>query len=331
MEPDLHFGNGLPAQAGKKLRYGENPHQEGWFFETEDAKDDPLAIGKFQFIQGKELSYNNYLDMDGALYAISHLGGLPAQAGNEAACVIVKHTNPCGAALRKSIEEAYQAAWYEGDPLAAFGGVMAVNREVDAPLAEKMTANFFEILVAPSVTPEAKEVFAKKPNIRVMINPALREPVPSTANHMHKIRGGMLIESADSAALKVSELKAVTKRTPTQEEIDDLIFAWAICRSSKSNTVVAARGKTLIASGVGQQDRKRCAELCVSKAGERMKGAVAASDAFFPFRDATDVLINAGVTAIIQPGGSVNDQQSIDACNESNVAMVTTGIRAFRH
>ncbi|MDO8523975.1 MAG: bifunctional phosphoribosylaminoimidazolecarboxamide formyltransferase/IMP cyclohydrolase, partial [bacterium] len=149
MDPDLHFGK------GKKLRYGENPHQEGWFFETSDATNDPLSIQKFEFLQGKELSYNNYLDMDGALLALSHLGV------SEAACVIVKHSNPCGAALRETAEEAYRAAWYEGDPLAAFGGVMAVNREVTASLAEKMTGNFFEVLLAPSIAGSAKSVFAK--------------------------------------------------------------------------------------------------------------------------------------------------------------------------
>ncbi|MBI3573736.1 hypothetical protein HY090_01670 [Candidatus Kaiserbacteria bacterium] len=319
MDPDLHFGN------GKKLRYGENPHQKGWFYETEEGKDDPLAIQKFQFLQGKELSYNNYLDIDGALYAISHLGG------DEAACVIVKHTNPCGAALRATVAEAYQAAWYEGDPLAAFGGIMAVNREVNAELAEKMIKNFFEVLLAPSITGEAKAAFAKKPNIRVLVNPALQHPSPSVASQMHKVRGGMLVTTPDNAVVTRQGLKTVTKRVPTDAEVDDLLFAWALCRSSKSNTVVVAKNKNLIASGVGQQDRKRCAELCASKAGERMKGAVAASDAFFPFRDATDVLIKAGVTAIIQPGGSVNDQQSVDACNESDVAMVYTGIRAFRH
>ncbi len=309
-----------------KLRYGENPHQEGWFYESETENADPLAIQKFQMLQGKELSYNNYLDMDGALYALSHLGW-----AHEAACVIVKHTNPCGAALRGSVADAYQAAWYEGDPLAAFGGVMAVNREVDGALAEKMISNFFEVLLAPSVTLEAKVVFAKKPNVRVLINPALQNPTLSEAVQMHKIRGGCLVTTPDRAPMAADALKAVTARTPTEAEVSDLLFAWALCRSSKSNTVVAAKNKTLIASGVGQQDRKRCAELCVSKAGEKMKGAVAASDAFFPFRDATDVLLNAGVSAIIQPGGSIRDQESVDACNEKGVAMVYTGTRAFRH
>jgi phosphoribosylaminoimidazolecarboxamide formyltransferase/IMP cyclohydrolase len=308
-----------------KLRYGENPHQDGSFFETDDGEGDPLAMSKFQVLQGKELSYNNYLDMDGALFALSHLGG------EKAACVIVKHTNPCGAAKKATVAEAYQAAWYEGDPLAAFGGIMAVNREVDGALAEKMIQNFFEILMAPSITDEAKAVFAKKPNLRVLINPTLENPVPATAKQIHKIRGGVLVQNADTAVVTRDMLKTVTKRAPTEEEINDMLFAWAVCRSTKSNTVVAAKGETLIASGAGQQDRVRCAELCVSKGGEKMKGAVAASDAFFPFPDGLEVLLKSGVTAVIQPGGSVNDAKVIEAADKAGIAMVTTGIRAFRH
>lgn len=319
MDIDFHFSN------GKKLRYGENPHQEGSFYESGEEKSDPLAIQNFEMLQGKELSYNNYLDMDGALFALSHIGG------TEAGCVIVKHTNPCGAALRPTLEEAYKAAWYEGDPLAAFGGIMAVNREVDAGLAEKMIENFFEILMAPAVSATAKEVFAKKPNIRVMINPALANPVPSTAKHLHKIRGGILVQDADSKPLDLNTVKTVSTRPPTVAELEDMYFAWAICRSTKSNTIVAVKKKTLIASGAGQQDRKRCAELCVSKGGEKMKGAVAASDAFFPFKDGLMVLANAGVSAVIQPGGSVKDPEVIVAADESHMAMIFTGMRAFRH
>ncbi len=315
----------LHGSNGKKLRYGENPHQDGTFYEMESEAIDPLAIQNFTILQGKELSYNNYLDADGALYALSHIGGV------EAGCVIVKHTNPCGAALRREISDAYQAAWYEGDPLAAFGGVMAVNREVDAPLAEKMIENFFEILLAPSISDDAKTVFAKKPNLRVLTNPALLNPVPPTGKHIHKIRGGILVESADSVALEEGELKTATKRAPTKEEMEDMLFAWAVCRATKSNTVVAAKGKTLVASGAGQQDRKRCAELCVTKGGEKMKGAVAASDGFFPFPDGLEVLVNAGVTAVVQPGGSIKDADVIAAADKAGIAMVFTGMRAFRH
>jgi phosphoribosylaminoimidazolecarboxamide formyltransferase/IMP cyclohydrolase len=307
------------------LRYGENPHQNGSFFETDDGATDPLAIPKFQVLQGKELSYNNYLDMDGALFALSHLGG------EKPACVIVKHTNPCGASRRESVAAAYQEAWYEGDPLAAFGGVMAVNREVDAQLAEKMIQNFFEILLAPSLTEEAKVVFAKKPNLRVLTNTALLNPMPPSARQMHKIRGGILVQDADMKTVTADMLKTVTKRVPTSEEVEDMLFAWAICRSTKSNTVVAVKNQTLIASGAGQQDRKRCAELCVSKGGEKMKGAIAASDAFFPFPDALEVLLNAGVSAVIQPGGSVKDADVVAAADKAGASMSFSGVRAFRH
>ncbi len=320
MADDLfHLGS------GNKLRYGENPHQEGWFYDTDDGANDPLAIPKFEILQGKELSYNNYLDMDGALFALSHLGG------EKPACVVVKHTNPCGASRKESIAEAYQGAWYEGDPLAAFGGVMAVNREVDGALAEKMIQNFFEILMAPSLTPEAKAIFAKKPNLRVLTNPALLNPTPPTARQMHKIRGGILVQDADTKAVTADMLKSVTTRVPTKAEIEDMLFAWAVCRATKSNTVVAVKNQTLIASGAGQQDRKRCAELCVSKGGEKMKGSVAASDAFFPFPDALEVLIKAGVSAVIQPGGSVKDKDVILAADNGGIAMTFSGVRAFRH
>lgn len=318
---DFHIDFGK----SRELRYGENPHQRGWFYETDDGKDDPLAIAKFNVIQGKELSYNNYLDIDGALFALAHLGG------EKAASVVVKHTNPCGAARRGEVGAAYQAAWYEGDPLAAFGGVMAVNREVDGALAEKMIENFFEILLAPSITEEAKAVFAKKPKIRVLINSALESPVPPSGFHMHKVRGGMLVQDADIKTVTKDMLKVVTKKAPSEEEISDLLFAWAVCRATKSNTIVAAKNETLIASGAGQQDRKRCAELCISKAGERMQGAVAASDAFFPFSDSLEVLMNAGVTAVIQPGGSIRDEEVIQAADKAGIAMVFTGVRAFRH
>lgn len=310
---------------GKQLRYGENPHQKGSFYKTEDSTSDPLALSEFEFVQGKELSYNNYLDMDGALFALSHMGGI------EAGCVIVKHTNPCGAALRETLDEAYNAAWYEGDPLAAFGGVMAVNREVDADLAHKMIENFFELLVAPAVSETAKQVFLKKPNLRVLVNPACQNPFPATGNHMHKVRGGMLIQDTDSAPVDVMKSKVVTKRAPTQSEFEDMELAWAITRSTKSNTVVAVKNKTLVASGAGQQDRKRCAQLCVAKGGESIQGAVAASDGFFPFRDGLDVLAKAGITAVIQPGGSVKDNEVIAAADEAKMAMVFSGMRAFRH
>lgn len=315
----------MDFQKGVQLRYGENPHQEGWFYEDENTKDDPLAIQKFKRLQGKELSFNNYLDIDGALYALCQLGG------DRPACVVVKHINPCGAAIRDSSEDAYHAAWYDGDSLAAFGSIIAVNREVDAPLAEKMIENFFEVLLAPSITKEAKNIFAKKKNLRVLTNKALENPALPKGKNIHQVRGGWLVQDVDGRVLTKDDLKVVTNTQPTDEQIRDMFFAWNIARASKSNTIVAVKNETLIASGVGQQDRKRCCELCIMKAGERIQDTVVASDAFFPFRDGPDILIKAGVKAIIQPGGSIRDQETIDACNEAGVAMVFTGVRAFRH
>jgi phosphoribosylaminoimidazolecarboxamide formyltransferase / IMP cyclohydrolase len=322
MFPDVN------PQNEEKLLYGENPHQEGYFYSLKSEENDPLGIQKFKFLQGRDLSYNNYLDADGALYALSHIARLNP---GKVACVVVKHTNPCGAALRDTAEEAYRGAWYEGDSLAAFGGIMAINREVDTALAEVMVENLFDILMAPSITEEAQAVFGKRKKLRLLVNPALAKPVLSEASHMHKVRGGILVQSADTVPVTKETLKIVTKKIPTEAELNDLLFAWAVCRATKSNTVVAVKNETLIASGAGQQDRKRCAELCVSKGGKRVQGAVAASDAFFPFPDALQVLTNAGIAAVIQPGGSVKDADVIKAADDAGIAMVFSGIRAFRH
>jgi len=307
-----------------KLRYGENPHQAGFFGETETA--DPLALQRFEQVQGKEISFNNYLDSDGALYAIAQIGT------TDPACVVVKHTNPCGAAVAPTLLEAYKRAW-EGDSLAAFGGIIAVNRPVDQEVAEAMVADrkFFEILLAPSVTPEALTVLGRHPAIRVLVNPALANPTQPTDVDVKRVRGGFLIQQPDTRVVTAEDLKVVTDTAPTEGQVRDLLFAWQVCRASKSNTIVIARDGMLVGSGVGQQDRKRCCELAVGKSQGRAAGAVAASDAFFPFSDGPQVLIDAGVKAIIQPGGSVRDQQTIDLCNQRGIAMVFTGIRCFRH
>lgn len=313
----------IEARNGQALRYGENPHQQGWVYW--DNAPDPLSLSSFQKLQGKELSYNNLLDSDGALYALSQLGG------KRPACVVVKHTNPCGAAVRDTLEEAYRAAWHGGDSLAAFGGIIAVNRPVSRRIAEQMAAFFFEVLLAPAVDNDALDMLAAKKNVRVLVNPALEKPFIPSSRWVHQIRGGWLMQDADTRTIGEKDCTVATQRPPTAEEMRDLLFAWNMARASKSNTIVAAKDETLIASGVGQQDRKRCCELCVAKGGERLRGAVAASDAFFPFRDGPDVLLRAGITAIIQPGGSIRDQETIDACNEAGAAMVFTGARCFRH
>lgn len=329
---------------GQASRYGENPHQRGWLY-IDPLSSDPLALWKFQQLQGKEMSFNNYLDLSAAVDALVEItvGGFE----DKHAGIIVKHQNPSGAAISyESLQDAYLRAWYDGDPLASFGGIMVVNGEVDKELARMMIRTerdvvdkFFEVLAAPSITEEAKEVFAKKKNLRVLVNPALAEQIGfAPGMDFKRVRGGILIQDIDRHIVREEGLLVVTEVNPTPEQIRDLLFAWRLAKASKSNTIVIAKDQTLIASGVGQQDRMRCCRLVVSKAGERAKGCVAASDAFFPFNDGPKVLIEAGVTAIIQPGGSLRDQDTIDACNEAGIAMVYTSkdpknnmIRCFRH
>ncbi len=311
---------------GKKLRYGENAHQRGMFFKSSETEDN-LGLGKFSVLQGKEISFNNYLDLDACVQAISLIGT------KKPACVILKHTNPCGAAVATTIEEAFRKTWYDGDPLAAFGGVIVMNRQVTKKLAEEMLADkkFFEIVAAPGFSKDARKVFSRKPKLQLLENKILQKPYLTSYKDIRKVRGGFLVQDADTYVLKKNRFSFVTKKKPTPKQIDDLLFAWKICQVSKSNSVVAVKNNVLLASGVGQQDRKRCCELCVNKAIHPLTGAVAATDGFFPFRDGPDVLIKAGIKAIIQPGGSIRDQETIDACNEANVSMVFTGVRAFKH
>jgi phosphoribosylaminoimidazolecarboxamide formyltransferase / IMP cyclohydrolase len=316
----------ISLQNGKKLRYGENPHQTGIFFKDKNHKDS-LGLGKYQILQGKETSYSNYLDLDSGIQVISLVGQ------NDPACAILKHTNPCGAAIDKTILGAFKKAWFDGDPLAAFGGVIIFNRPVDEELAEFMLADkkFFEIIAAPDFTKNALDIFAKRPKLQLLKNSSLLKPSLKKYKDLKKIRGGYLVQDIDAYELTKKDLNCVTVKKPTSKQIEDLLFAWRISQVSKSNCVVAVRNGVLLASGVGQQDRKRCCELCVSKAIKPLTNAVAATDGFFPFRDGPDILIKAGVKAIIQPGGSIRDQETIDACNEADVTMIMTGVRAFKH
>jgi phosphoribosylaminoimidazolecarboxamide formyltransferase / IMP cyclohydrolase len=307
------------------LRYGENPHQQGLLFEVES--DDPLALTRFEQIQGKELSFNNYLDGDGALYALAQIGQ------PDPACVVIKHTNPAGAAIAGTALEAYQRAW-DGDSLAAFGGIVAINRQIDRTLARAMIAErrFVDVILAPAVDEAARAVFARRPNTRVLVNPALERPNLPTDLDVKRVRGGFLIQEPDSRLLTAADLVVAGRVQPTAEQIRDLLFAWAVCRACKSNTITIAKDGMLVGSGVGQQDRKRCCELAVSKSLGRATGAAAASDAFFPFADGPAVLANAGVGAIVEPGGSLRDQETIDLCDERGIALVFTGgVRCFRH
>lgn len=308
------------------LRYGENPHQPGKYFHEVPPSRDPLALDQFAQIQGKQLSYNNLLDADAVLYALCLIGD-----ASPAAC-IVKHTNPCGAAVGDTVHDAFLRAW-EGDTTAAFGGIAAVNRPIDRPLADLILAEgrFFEVILAPAVEDEARERLAARKNLRILENAALAEPHLVAAWDYRSIRGGMLAQLGDRQPLDPATLKRVTEKPVPPDLVPDLRLAWQLCRASRSNAVTLVRNGQLVGNGVGQQDRVTSCRLAVEKAGERTVGAVAASDAFFPFPDGPEVLARAGIAAIVQPGGSVRDQETFELCDRHGVAMVTTGVRCFRH
>ena len=307
-----------------ETRYGENPHQKGAFY-IDPKNSDPLSVHNFKKIQGKEISFNNILDIDAVIDTLTEI------ENGRASCVIIKHGNPCGAAYGKNIKDAFLSAWYKGDSLAAFGGIIGVNREVDEDLAKMMIKNFFEILIAPKIKKEALKIFSKRPNLRILINPELKSPKLSKELDFRKIRGGFLIQEPDLKEIKKNDFKIVTKRKPIKKQIKDLLFAWKICKVSKSNAIILVKDETLISSGVGQQDRKRACQLAVMKAVNRSKNCIAASDGFFPFPDGPEILIRAGVKGIIQPGGSIRDRNVIAVCNKYKIPMVFTNIRGFKH
>jgi phosphoribosylaminoimidazolecarboxamide formyltransferase/IMP cyclohydrolase len=311
----------------KTLRYGENPHQKAALYTDGSGKG--IAAGRQ--LQGKELSYNNLVDLDACWELVSEFGVSSAAAGasEDAAVVIIKHTNPCGAATGGTVLEAYKRA-LEADPVSAFGGVIGINREVDAAAAEEIAKLFVEAIVAPSFTAAALERFAAKKNLRLI------EIVPAHAARVVKqISGGLLVQDADRKQVTADELKVVTKRAPTAEELRALEFAWKVMKHVKSNAIVYARfdeghGQT-VGIGAGQMSRVDAARFGAMKAVLPLAGSVAASDAFFPFPDGLETVAAAGATAVIQPGGSVRDAEVIEAADRLGVAMVFTGIRHFRH
>ena len=307
----------------KTLRYGENPHQKAALYVDGSGKG--IAAGRQ--LQGKELSYNNLVDLDACWELVSEFAG--AGADRDAAVAIIKHTNPCGAATGATVLEAYKRA-LEADPVSAFGGVIGINREVDAAAAEEIAKLFVEAIVAPSFTEGALERFAAKKNLRLIeIAPAHNPRV------LKQVSGGLLVQDADLLRVTEAELKAVTERKPTAEEMRALLFAWSVCKHVKSNAIVYARfneghGQT-VGIGAGQMSRVDAARFGAMKAVLPLAGTVAASDAFFPFPDGLETVANAGATAVIQPGGSVRDAEVIEAANRLGVAMVFTGARHFRH
>jgi len=295
------------------LRYGENPHQKAAMYS--DGSSAGVANGRQ--LQGKELSYNNIVDLQAAWDL--------AQEFEEPVCAIIKHTNPCGTATGKTLVEAYQKA-LECDPVSAFGGVIGVNRTVDSEAAEEMAKLFLEVIAAPSFGDAAKAKFASKKNLRLVeINHAPQKWV------LKNVSGGILVQDADMRSLQEADLKVVTKRPPTAEEKRALLFAWKVCKHVKSNAILYARDGQTVGVGAGQMSRVDSCRIGAMKAVLPLKGTVAASDAFFPFPDGVEEIAKVGATAIIQPGGSVRDKEVIEAADRSGMAMIFTGVRHFRH
>jgi phosphoribosylaminoimidazolecarboxamide formyltransferase/IMP cyclohydrolase len=295
------------------LRYGENPHQKGVFFGDLDKV--------FSRLHGKEISYNNLLDIESAVSLIDEF--------NEPTCAVIKHNNACGVASRDSLKDAWEAA-LACDPVSAYGGVAILNGEIDENLAAEMDKIFLEIVMAPSITQRALEILSSKKN-RIILQ---RKAKGDTADSFRSILGGVLWQERDRATESVAEMKSVTSRFPTEEEYSDLVFANKIVKHSRSNAIVLAKGLQLCASGIGQTSRIDALRQAIDKArafGFSLDGAVMASDAFFPFPDSVTTAHEAGITAVVQPGGSVRDQESIDYCNKTGVTMVFTGIRHFKH
>ena len=321
---DAQFPAELAVRLTKRqdLRYGENPHQSAAFYARDDYRGAEHSLAHATQHQGKELSYNNYLDLDAAWSAVREYEG--------PACVIVKHLTPCGVCEDADVTIAYQRA-HECDPVSAYGGVMAFNRPVtsDTVVAIFENKQFVEAIIAPEFSGDALEMYKAKKNARLLstggVNPAGGEV------EFRSVEGGLLCQDSDSVAEDVAAFTCPTKRKPTDEEMAELVFAWKACKSVKSNAILIAKDHASVGAGGGQPNRVNSARIAVEQAGEKARSAVAASDAFFPFRDGFDVLAQAGVTAVIQPGGSIRDEEVIAAADEQGVAMVFTGHRHFRH
>lgn len=319
------FSESLNLQFEKvsEMRYGENPHQQAAFYKENKLQENSISSAKQ--IQGKALSYNNIADTDAALECV--------RTFSDTACVIVKHANPCGVAIGKNSLDAYSKA-YLTDPTSAFGGIIAFNSTLEADCAQLMIdQQFIEVVIAPQITSEAKRIFEQKTNVRVLETGTLS----SVDNHpfdYKRVNGGLLVQDRDMGTITKSDLKIVTKRAPTEHEIHDLLFTWTVAKFTKSNAIVYAKNLQTIGVGAGQMSRVYSAKIAGIKAEDEnleVKGSVMASDAFFPFRDGIDAAASAGISAIIQPGGSIRDDEVIAAADEANIAMVFTGMRHFRH
>ena len=320
-EPDLPEKLELSLSLAEVLRYGENPHQSGALYLN--PSDKRAGVATARKVQGKELSFNNLQDADAAFECVAEF--------DEPAAVIVKHMNPCGAAVGESVYEAYLRA-LACDKVSAFGGIVALNSKLTAVLATELVQIFLEVVIAPDAEEDALRILSAKPNVRVLLTGAMPDPAQKRIT-MRSIAGGVLVQSADNAVFD-GEVKTVTKRAPTEKELADMLFAFTVCKHVKSNAIVYAKDGATVGIGAGQMSRVISAKIAAMKAADAdlsLEGSVMASDAFFPFRDSVDAAFEAGATAVIQPGGSLKDQESIDAADEHGMAMVFTDVRHFRH
>ena len=310
----------LTFEKVSELRYGENPHQSATFFKN--AISVPGSLSEAVQKNGKELSYNNIADADATICCLKEF--------TEPTVVAVKHANPCGVASGATLFEAWQKA-YEADSVSIYGGIVAANREIDAETAEDMSKVFLEVLIAPSYTPEALEILCRKKNLRVLELPTVSSPIPGNELNYKRVLGGLLVQDHDRNVYDEKDLRTVTKVEPDPSLREDMEFAMKVVKYIKSNAIVVVKNKQTVGVGPGQTNRVGSAQIAFNFAGEKTKGAVLGSDAFFPFSDCVDAAHEAGIAAIVQPGGSIRDQESIDACDKYGIAMVFTGTRHFRH
>ena len=308
----------LTYEKHSEMRYGENPHQAAAAYKISGDSSNSVLNAKIH--QGKKLSYNNIMDADAAFSCLKEF--------EETACVIVKHANPCGVSKGKNMLEVYKQA-FNADSLSAFGGVIAMNKQCDELVAEEISKVFVEIVLAPSFTKEALEIFSTKKNLRVLevgnIKP--REKLLEVRN----VVGGIIVQETDTSVIQKQDLKTVSTAKPSDLEVETMLFGWKVLKHIKSNGILIVKDNTTVGVGAGQVSRVDSVDIAMKKSGENIQGSILCSDAFFPFRDSIDKISNSGIKAVLQPGGSVRDNEVIEACNEHGIAMVFTGQRCFKH
>lgn len=321
LEGETEFPQTLQLQFEKAqdLRYGENPHQKAAFY-RESGTNYP-SVGSARQLHGKELSFNNIIDINAALELVREF--------TEPAAVIIKHTNPCGTACAETLKDAYAKA-YAADPVSAFGGIIGLNRVVDADTAQAMAELFVEAIIAPDFTAEALNILQAKKNVRLLVTGG-EELVPVAYTDIKRVAGGLLLQNNDQFDNQRELMKVVTKTQPTESQWQDLLFTWKVVKHVKSNAIVVGKDGQTLGVGAGQMNRVGSAKIAIEQAADKAAGAVLASDAFFPFRDTVDTAAKAGITAIIQPGGSVRDEESIQAADEHGIVMIFTDVRHFKH